>query len=95
MNIIARHFTTEGQSIAIIGNPGEFLQIVRIGEDGAFVSFDRVRGEIAARKIANTLWLRDMGRAPKMIVREAPMATVIPREDHMSDRMRKVIGVCG
>lgn len=91
MNIIARHATENGQSIAIIGNPGEYLMIARVSPEGTFLTLAHIRGEAAARKVANEAWLKDMGRAPKMIECNRPAIVVTPCEDTMSDHMRRVI----
>lgn len=59
--IIARHATLNGFSVAIIRERNAY-RVVRIGDDGAMVTFDWSKTEKGAREIANRLWMRDMGR---------------------------------
>lgn len=61
MQIIARHATENGFSVAIIRERNAY-RVVRIGDDGAMVTFDGSQTERGAREIANKLWMRDMGR---------------------------------
>jgi hypothetical protein len=71
LNIIAKHPTERGWSIMIDltseGYKYPVYQVSSVHPDGTYLPFTTERTEDAARAEANKLWLRMMGREPKMI----------------------------
>lgn len=72
--VIARHTTRNNWSVAVIFKGVEkgvtrkdHFEIARVNDEGTYLVMNRVFTEADARKAANELWLRDMGRGPKMI----------------------------
>lgn len=63
MNIIARHATTAGWSIAINrtsqGYRREMFVVNRVSPDGAMLSLEALPTEAEARKVANRFWKLD------------------------------------
>lgn len=64
MNIIARHSTVNGFSIAITreveGYVAPVFVVSRISPDGSMFALGHDRTESEARKIANRFWVRDV-----------------------------------
>lgn len=64
--VLARHNTERGYSVAILLHSNGY-QIVRINDEGVYITFDWATTEAKAREIANALWLRDMGRETMIV----------------------------